>query len=246
MPARLPRPRYALRLPSLRQAAAVTVNIVGKGPSLLTLTATDFAPGPVIALNQAIHQVRTILINSNWWDGRLGPLYSFQKDGCEPHASADFTPSRTHCYQPACYASDMVEPVEPEILIVSRRESPHCWERYKTNNREVVDVESELQLPWTTPSIVCAVQWSWLYLGIAASSLRMLACDAMFGDTRRVEQRGWYHGDSWEGDATTPDNGDTWLVDDATNAGYLPAAMQAHTIAKSLGMSIEWVAPKTA
>jgi hypothetical protein len=51
-----------------------TATVVGRGPSLLALGATDFGPGPVLVLNHAILTVRQL--------GLPNPLYSLQKDGC--------------------------------------------------------------------------------------------------------------------------------------------------------------------
>ena len=49
-----------------------TATIVGRGPSLLSLTAADFGEGPVITLNHAILHVRRLHLPN--------PLYSQQKD----------------------------------------------------------------------------------------------------------------------------------------------------------------------
>lgn len=51
-----------------------TVYIVGRGPSLLGLAREDFTPGPVIALNAAIVQVRAL--------GLPNRMYLMQQDGC--------------------------------------------------------------------------------------------------------------------------------------------------------------------
>jgi len=54
--------------------AGQTATIVGRGPSLLALTAADFGGGPVLVLNHAIEHVRRLALRH--------PLYSLQKDGC--------------------------------------------------------------------------------------------------------------------------------------------------------------------
>jgi hypothetical protein len=51
-----------------------TAYIVGKGPSLANLRASDFGPGPVIVLNEAILTVQVL--------GLPNQIYSMQKDGC--------------------------------------------------------------------------------------------------------------------------------------------------------------------
>jgi hypothetical protein len=48
--------------------------VVGRGPSLLDLTAADFGPGPVFTLNHAVLTVRQLHLPN--------PIYSMQKDGC--------------------------------------------------------------------------------------------------------------------------------------------------------------------
>jgi hypothetical protein len=48
--------------------------IVGKGPSLANLVASDFGPGPVIVINEAIRFVQAL--------GLPNQVYSMQKDGC--------------------------------------------------------------------------------------------------------------------------------------------------------------------
>ena len=46
--------------------------IIGRGPSILSLTASDFGPGPIIALNYAIHTIRKL--------GLPNVVYTMQKD----------------------------------------------------------------------------------------------------------------------------------------------------------------------
>ena len=60
--------------PLRNRHAGQTATVVGKGPSLLTLTPRDFGSGPVIAINHAILEVRKL--------GLANPLYSQQKDTC--------------------------------------------------------------------------------------------------------------------------------------------------------------------
>lgn len=75
-----------------------TATIIGRGPSLLKLSAEDTGMGPVIVLNAAIERVRT-------W-GLHPPeneIYSLQKDGC------------------------IAEPLPGETVILSKQLSRHCW-----------------------------------------------------------------------------------------------------------------------
>lgn len=48
--------------------------IVGKGPSLANIRFSDFGPGPVITLNQAVEVVQVL--------GLPNQIYAWQKDGC--------------------------------------------------------------------------------------------------------------------------------------------------------------------
>jgi hypothetical protein len=54
--------------------AGQSCTVIGRGPSLLRLTAKDIGPGPVIALNHSILEVRKLRLRN--------PTYSMQKDGC--------------------------------------------------------------------------------------------------------------------------------------------------------------------
>jgi hypothetical protein len=81
--------------------AGQTATVVGRGPSLLKLTASDFklsSSGPVLALNHAILTIRKLHLPN--------PLYSMQKDGC------------------------LVAPMPPETLILSQAQSGRCFADY--------------------------------------------------------------------------------------------------------------------
>lgn len=87
--------------------AGQTATVVGRGPSLLRLTAEDFGPGPVLALNHAILTIRQLDLPN--------PLYSMQKDGClvPPQAPETLIRAQTQShrcfpeYQPA-YTFDVI------------------------------------------------------------------------------------------------------------------------------------------
>ena len=76
----LPRPRHVPRRPQAPIEAlrhrhdGEVATVVGRGPSLLGLSAKDFGAGPVFVLNHAILEVRKL--------GLPNPIYSMQKDGC--------------------------------------------------------------------------------------------------------------------------------------------------------------------
>ncbi len=139
----------------------MTTTIVGRGPSLLALTAADFPAGPVIALNAAIVQIRRL--------GLPNPIYTMQKDGCN-HQDWRGDPNPEPCA--GCPAGDMIMPQQPETLIVSAAESQHCFADYAP--RIVVDVEA-FGLPWYTMSAPTAVK---IAAGWGETDLLMLGHDA--------------------------------------------------------------------
>lgn len=149
----------------------MNVTIVGRGPSLLTLTVKDFPPGPVITLNLAAHAVRELDLPNE--------LYLMQKDGCIPHASRVPVPLGCICPNPA----RMVEPRMPETVILSAAESPACFPDYPM--RMVVDVTRRYRIPWNTMSLPVAVR---IAHTMGGTRIRMLAMDAYTkGDGRRVD-----------------------------------------------------------
>jgi len=69
--------------------AHLTCHIVGKGPSLDNLKAEDFGPGPIIAINEAIHKVESLEIDN--------PIFMLQqdvklKDTCAPRYGTVLVP----------------------------------------------------------------------------------------------------------------------------------------------------------
>jgi hypothetical protein len=150
----------------------MTTTIVGRGPSLLSLTREDFPAGPVITLNAAIIYVREL--------GLGNALFSMQKDGCIPHDHHG-KPDVQACGN--CPTWPMVAPHQPETLIVTSAESPFCLADYSP--RIVVDVEQDFGLPWHTMSAPVAVRiaHSW-----GETDLLMLGHDAYVkGNTERWE-----------------------------------------------------------
>ena len=150
----------------------MNVSIVGCGPSLLTLTPEDVPAGPVIVLNHAILAVRKL--------GLFNPVYSMQKDGCQIHGCDAEIPLACVCPSP-----EMVQPVLPETLLLSTAESSGCFPDYPL--RAVIDVEELLGVPWHTSSLPVAVLFA---LQMGATTLTMLACDAVHGDYRRFDGEG--------------------------------------------------------
>ncbi len=148
------------------------MTIVGRGPSLLRLTPSDFVPGPVITINMAIFRVRLL--------GLTNPIYRMHKDGCNaPHTSKANVPLPCVCPKPW-----MPAPLRDETLLLSAAESPGCFPDHPL--RHVIDVEQEYGLPWWSMSAPIAVRYAHR---MGAHHIRLLAFDARNGDTRRVEGR---------------------------------------------------------
>ena len=188
-----------------------TAYIVGKGPSLLELTASDFGPGPVITLNQAVVDVRKLHLPNQ--------IYCQQKDGCVGQNRHQMPPPRHVCPP----TSDMVTPVQPETVLLSRAESPTCF--YDYPNRVVIDVEALLPgRRWFTPSSPVAAAYAVKVLG--CDSLVFLAHDSyMNGDLRRVMG--------------------SELVYDHSNDTYATNSGLAKEIADELGVLSEWRWPRS-
>jgi hypothetical protein len=143
-----------------------TAYIIGKGPSLLRLTEDMLGPGPIIALNHAIAHVR----------GYREPLYASKKDGC-------VFGGQRHPGQPCLNGGrGMIPPEPPEILIVSKQESPDCFADYEP--RYIVDVERDFGVPWYTPSAPIAAGIAIL---MGCSRIVFVSHDAFaIGDSRTV------------------------------------------------------------
>lgn len=187
-----------------------TAYIVGSGPSLLALTADAFGPGPVIALNHAILRVRAL--------GLPNPLLSSQKDGCYPYPSLTPYAERQPCGD--CPRYPMVAVQEPEILLTSADESPHCFADYPL--RYSFDPVADLDLPRENMSAPVAVR---IAQHMGAANLVMLGQDAFtHGDPRTVLD-----------DASVRDDGHSM-------PGYLQGAEQSNALAEAAGTPIRWVA----
>ncbi len=148
------------------------MTIVGRGPSLLRLTPSDFVPGPVITINMAILRVRKL--------GLPNEIIRMHKDGCNaPHTSTAKVPLPCVCPKPW-----MPAPLPRETLLLSAAESPDCFPDHPL--RHVIDVEEDFGLPWWSMSAPIAVRYAHR---MGARHIRLLAFDARNGDTRRVEGR---------------------------------------------------------
>lgn len=192
----------------------MNVTIVGRGPSLLDHPASDYPDGPVICLNATIIHVRTLKLPNY--------IYTMQKDGCVPHGGGEdwFGPwPKCELVCGAGKARDTYYPIFPEHLLVSKAESPHCYEWYP--RRTVIDVEA-MELHWTMMSAPVATLWAIKELG--ADHLTMIGMDAMVhGDAR-----------AWE---PYQDQG----IIEGAYVAYLHAANEAARIAAREGVEITWV-----
>lgn len=140
--------------------------IVGRGPSLLTVKREEFGPGPVIALNRGIEQVRALNLRN--------PIYAMAKDGC--------VESNEHGRAELPGHGCTLTAVPPETLLLSSRESVNCLPDYPA--RIILDVEA-LGLPWWYQSAPVAVAWA---ISQGATRIFMFGHDAFLnGDTRRVQ-----------------------------------------------------------
>ena len=117
--------------------------IVGKGPSLQLLKASDFGPGPILTLNEAVLHVEPLEIQN--------PIYSIQKDGASPRF-----PNKCQCLNKTggkC-EFDMVHPSR-SVLLVHELESIQCMRGYSprlTFNNERMGIK------WHDPSIFSALK----------------------------------------------------------------------------------------
>jgi hypothetical protein len=156
--------------------AGQTAVIVGKGPSLLSLTSEDFPPGAVvITLNQAIVQVRTL--------GLPNACYLMEKDGCIRHDNRAVLPLGCIADGAMTDHGDMIAPLDDETLLLSVAESSVCYRDHPY--RYLFDVEADFGLVWWTMSAPIAVRIAEV---MGCTELVMLGHDAYTsGDVRRVE-----------------------------------------------------------
>lgn len=146
--------------------------IVGKGPSLANLKASDIGEGPVITLNQAILAVEPL--------GLPNLVYSMQKDG-----GARRRPSNGEQNQcPDCDFSgqcgdtcgDMVRP-KGAILLLHEHESKYCFPDYP--KRHVLDWKA-FGLSENVFSLILAVK---LAQHMGCNKFNFISCDAHVNGT---------------------------------------------------------------
>lgn len=145
-----------------------TAYIVGRGPSLLRITADDFGPGPVIVLNSTIVHVRKLHLPN--------PIYYMWKDGCLPHTRYENPPSYPHS------PCGVIPAEEGEVFITSTNDGSYCGLDFPI--RLEIDVEASYGLPWYTMSTPMAVEVAW---EMGCSSLVIMGHDAYLAkNTNRV------------------------------------------------------------
>lgn len=196
----------ALGIPEMRDRL---VYVVGMGPSVARLRRSDFAPGAVVvAVNEAVLFLRPL--------GLDNLVVVLQKDGCVWHEAdeAYVPPPPGH----ACHVPPMVVPVEPELLLVSARESPNCLADYP--RRRVIDVERATGFTWYIASVPVAAA---LAVRSGAAGVVLVALDGLVtGDWHRAR----------------PDDGHEGDVEGYRNAGLL-----ARDTVRAAGLPVSLLVP---
>jgi hypothetical protein len=139
--------------------------LIGKGPSLLNLSAADLRPGPVIALNSAVLKVAELEIDN--------PVYAMQKDGG----------NRSYCTQPCGdRCGDMRRVPDHFALLVHEHESRRC---YPDQPQRYIFDNLALGLQVHDASVLSAIKIADLF---GCTRLILLCFDAgVNGDCRHVE-----------------------------------------------------------
>ena len=156
----------SIGIASLKEKHAGTLAyIVGKGPSLHYLRASDFMPGqPVIVLNEAIAQVQLL--------GLPNPIYSMQKDGCVT-ADQDHIPRPCgSCAALGWQRFPVVNPYPGIAVVFSQYLSSWCLHG-RPNRYVFTDAELGYADPFTM-SILEAIPFA-KHLG--SQSIVMVCCD---------------------------------------------------------------------
>jgi len=139
--------------------------IIGKGPSLANLKASDIGDGVVIALNEAILAIEPL--------GLSNPVYSMQKDGGKRKRPSpdNLCPDCDHSDDCGSGCGDMVQP-KNSALILHDLESKYCFPDYQ--ERHVLNLQ-ELGLPGNVFSLIFAVRTA-QYMG--CNQFNFVSCDA--------------------------------------------------------------------
>lgn len=151
--------------------------VVGKGPSILKLKESDFRPGPIIALNHAIRYVEALNLPN--------VIYSMQRDGCDinkrGHGLCEYECNTRSVGPTGCGGYPHKAPI-----LLSYPESWRCYPDYE--NRYVFSDLWDLGFKKRAlPSLPNAVRVLEL---MGVSRIKMLCCDCVDGDHRRVANTG--------------------------------------------------------
>ncbi len=142
-----------------------TAYIIGKGPSLQYLRASDIGPGPVITINEAIGIVQTL--------GLPNHIYAMQKDGCATEDQNTIPRPCGTCAAHGWQRDPVINPFPGITTIFSQYLSSWCL--HGRPNRYVF-TDEELGyagLPFTM-TILEAIPFA-QHLG--ASAIVMVSCD---------------------------------------------------------------------
>lgn len=151
-----------------------TAWIVGKGPSLGRLRASDIGPGPVIAINEAIAVVQNL--------GLPQQVYSFQKEGCEARDENGARPCGS-CAQFGWRRDPLVDPYPGIAVVLDQYFASWCF--HGRENRYVYETGAFGY--GETPHIMSVFEAIPFARYLGASEIVMLCFDAMTA------------GGSWEG-----------------------------------------------
>lgn len=109
-----------------------TAWIVGKGPSLAHLRASDIGPGPVITINQAIEVIQNF--------GLPQHVYAMQKDGCDERDENNCRPCGS-CAVRGWKRDPIIDPYPGIATVFSQHLSSWCLHgrpnRYVFTDREL-------------------------------------------------------------------------------------------------------------
>lgn len=147
--------------------AGETAWIVGKGPSLERIRASDFGPGPVLTLNQAIVPVQQL--------GLPQQIYALQLDGCDIRDEAGNRPCGS-CAPLGWRREPLTNPYPGIATVFVRGFSSWCL--HGRGNRFVID--QEFYAEPSTPSTLQAIALAKL---MGCTRIVIVACDSLTSGT---------------------------------------------------------------
>lgn len=142
--------------------------IVGKGPSLANVRASDFAPGcPVIVLNEAILAIQVL--------GLPNPIYSMQRDGCVTEDQYNIPRPCGSCAPLGWIRPPLIDPYPGIAVVFSQYLSSWCM--HGRGNRYVMS-DDEMGYPGGTHtmSVLTAIPFATL---LGATSIVMVSFDSL-------------------------------------------------------------------